>query len=246
MKISFNQPYYAPQFKSSSSFYKMQDGKEMGTWTWFFRKDLRWEEFIRYQEELFKDKDKVNIVQFGASDGTEAFTYIMSLFEYADEKYLEKCNPITAYDIKDSMVKMASSGYVHISPQDESCINSKGIGIKRYFRTPDTEPSYSGFSTLYSVRSKLKNRVNFNQGDMFEILPTLKDDSNTILLCRNCLGYFADYPSKVQRFIETASNILKENSLFVIGLLEEEEPSIQALLRKHNFGRVMHNVYQKL
>lgn len=246
MKISLNKPYYTPQFKSSSSFYRMQNGKEIGTWTWFFRKDLQWQTFIQYQTELFRDKDKVNIIQFGASDGTEAFTYIISLFEYADENDLKKFCPIEAYDIEESMVKKASSGYIHISPDDEKRINDKRIGLKKYFTLPETEPTYRGLSTLYAVRSKLKNRVNFNYGDMFEILPTLKDNSNTIMLCRNCLAYFVDSPSKVQKFIETASNILRKNSLFVIGLLEEEEPFIHSLLQENNFEKVMKNVYKRL
>lgn len=248
MKISFNPvvPRINPQFKSSSSCYKTKEGKEIGTFTWFFRSDLDWENFIRYQTELFKDKDRINIVQYGASDGTEAYTYLMSIFEYADEKDLQKFSQIKAYDIKDSMVGLASGGYINILPRDEERMNILGIGFSKYFRAVETEPPSYGSQTLYSVKPNLRHRVDFRQGDMFELIPKVQDDSNTVLLCRNCLGYFHDQPQKVYSFIQTAAKVLKENSLLVIGLLEEEEPYIQSLLRQNNFGRVMRNVYQKL
>ncbi len=244
MKISFN-PIYSPQFKSSSSFYKTQEGKEIGTFTWFFRQDLDWKRFIEYQTELFKNKDNVNIVQFGASDGTEAYTYLMSFFEYADEKDIAKFCPIEAYDIKESMVKMASDGYINISSTDKENMDKLGINWEKSFRLAKTEPYYNN-TTLYLTKSRLKQRVNFNHGDMFQILPTLKDESNTILLCRNCLGYFDDTPQKIYQFIKTVSEVLKKDSLFVTGNLEAEIPYIESFLRQSNFEPVMRNVFKKL
>lgn len=248
MKISFNpiSQRINPQFKSSYSSYRIEDGRKMGTFTWFFRQDLDWEKFIRYQTECFKGKDKVNIVQFAASDGTEAYTYIMSLFEYGSEKDVEKFCPIKAYDINNGMVRLASGDYINIYPNDEAYMDNKRINWTEYFSLVKTEPSTYDKASLYTVKPKLKQRVNFAQGDMFELVNRLKDNSNTILLCRNCLGYFHNQPERVEQFIQTASDRLKENSLFVIGRLEEEEASIQALLRKHNFGQVMRNVFQKL
>lgn len=246
MKISFNpvSQRINPQFKSSSSSYKMAGGKEMGTFTWFFRKDIDWQRFIQYQTELFKDKDKVNIVQFGASDGTEAYTYLMSLFEYGNN--VDKFSPIKAFDIKDSMVRLASGGYINILARDKERMNGLGIGVQKYFNHAKLEPPYYASTSLYSVKPKLKQRVNFAQGDMFELIGKVKDNSNTVLLCRNCLGYFYDQPQKIKQFIQTAAKVLKENSLLVIGLLEEEESYIQALLCKYNFSQVMHNVFRKL
>lgn len=241
MKVSLNP--YQPQFKSSSFFYKTENNKEIGTFTWFFRKDLDWENFIKYQIELFKDKKNVNIVQFGASDGTEAYTYIMSLFEYAPEEEAEKFFPIASYDIKDTMVKIAKNGYIHIYPDDETRMNNIGIGWKKYFKRPEVEPHDYIQTTLYSVKNNLKNRVNFQQGDMFKLLPQIEDESNTVVLCRNCLGYF---PEKIVQFIQTASQVLKKDSLFIIGLLEQDEPYIEDILRINNFQKVMQNVYKKL
>ncbi len=240
MKISFNP--YQPQFKSSSSFYTTETGKEIGTFTWFFRNDLPWESFTKYQLEHFKNKENVNIIQFGASDGTEAYTYIISLIEHSPEE-AEKFFPIKSYDIKDTMVKIAKNGYIHIYPGDEIQMDSKGIGWKKYFKRPEIEPRQYYTTALYSAKPKLKNRVDFMQGDMFELLPKIQDNSNTIIMCRNCLGYF---PEKIEQFIQTAAQVLKKDSLFVIGLLEQDEAFLEDVFRKNNFQKVMQNVFKKL
>lgn len=241
MKIFLNS--YQPQFKSSSSFYKTEKGKEIGTFTWFFRKDLDWQAFIKYQIEHFKDKENVNIIQFGASDGSEAYTYIMSLLESTSPEETEKFFPIKAYDIKDTMVKIANNGYINIFADDETRMNNNNIRWRKYFDRSEVEPYQYINTTLYKVRNKLKNRVNFNQGNMFELLPRINDNSNTIVMCRNCLGYF---PEKIEQFIQTASQVLKKDSLFVVGLLELDEPYLEDILRKNNFQKVMLNVFKKL
>lgn len=241
MKIFLNS--YQPQFKSSSSFYKTEKGKEIGTFTWFFRKDLDWQAFIKYQIEHFKDKENVNIIQFGASDGSEAYTYIMSLLESTSPEETEKFFPIKAYDIKDTMVKIANNGYINIFADDETRMNNNNIRWRKYFDRPEVEPYQYINTTLYKVRNKLINRVNFNQGNMFELLPRINDNSNTIVMCRNCLGYF---PEKIEQFIQTASQVLKKDSLFVVGLLELDEPYLEDILRKNNFQKVMLNVFKKL
>lgn len=240
MKISFNT--YQPQFKSSSSFYKTETGKEIGTFTWFFRNDLLWDDFTKFQLEHFKDKKNVNVIQFGASDGTEAYTYIISMLE-TDNEAAEKFFPLKAYDINDSMVRVTKSGYIHIYPDDETKMAAKGIGWRKYFRRPETEPYQYVASTLYSPKSRLNERVDFMQGDMFKLLPNIKDESNTVLLCRNCLGYF---PESIEQFIKTAAQVLKKDSLFVIGLLEKDEPYFEEVMHMNNFQKVMQNVFKKL
>lgn len=246
MKISFNN-IYNPQFKSYSAVYKTSSGKEIGTFTRFFREDLSWEKFVRYQLEHFKDKERVNIVQFGASDGSEAFTHIMSLLEFSRGENVEKFFPISAYDLNSGMVKLASGGYINIynndDNNDEDRMNDAGISIKKYFTKPQTEPPHFVPSSLFSVKNSLRKRVNFIQGDMFELLPKLQDNSDTILMCRNCLGYF---PEKMEWFVQTASKVLKAGSLFAVGHLEQDEPYFDELLKRNNFQKIMNNVYQKL
>lgn len=241
--ISQLQPTNTTQFKSSSTCYKLPGNKEMGTFTWFFRKDINWKDFIKYQIEHFKDKKKVNIIQFGASDGSEAYTYIMSLLEYPNYKNTEKFYPIKSYDISEKMVNNATQGFINITPEDEEAMNKMNIRPKKYFERPETHPYSYAPNQLFVAKPVLQKKVNFNQGDMFKLLPQIKDESNTILLCRNCLGYF---PEKFDNFIEQASKILKKGSLFVIGNLERGEQAFENSLKKYSFQEIMTNVFVKL
>ncbi len=138
---------------------------------------MDWQAFIKYQIEHFKDKENVNIIQFGASDGSEAYTYIMSLLESTSPEETEKFFPIKAYDIKDTMVKIANNGYINIFADDETRMNNNNIRWRKYFDRPEVEPYQYINTTLYKVRNKLINRVNFNQGNMFELLPRINDNS---------------------------------------------------------------------
>ncbi len=51
----------------------------MANITCTFRIDLDWADFAKLEIENFKHKDKVNIIQFASSDGSEAYTQIIVL-----------------------------------------------------------------------------------------------------------------------------------------------------------------------
>ena len=46
---------------------------------------------------------------------------------------------------------------------------------------------------------------------MFELLPKIKDEGNTILMCRNILGYFKN--PEIESFVQEAGKVLKPGSL---------------------------------
>ena len=78
-------------FKSTERCYRLCADcfdMNMGNLTYLFRQDIDWLKLAKYQHDLFKDKDKVNIVQFAASSGAEAYTQIISLLEKSLVKWL--------------------------------------------------------------------------------------------------------------------------------------------------------------
>lgn len=79
---------------------------------------------------------------------------------------------------------------------------------------------------------------------MYNILAELNDNSDTILLCRNILGYFED--NKVEKFIKIVANKLKQGSLFIIGEYDTSNTFIDRLLLENKFMKVFEHVYQKL
>ena len=97
---------------------------------------------------------------------------------------------------------------------------------------------------VYSVSEDLTKRVKFHQNDMFKILKNLKDNSNTILMCRNILGYFSN--NEIYKFITLLSQKLKSNSLFVIGSFDSNNSNIEKYLKQNGFQSVFKNVYKKI
>ena len=79
---------------------------------------------------------------------------------------------------------------------------------------------------------------------MFKEIRKIKDNSNTILMCRNILGYFLN--DKIEEFIKLASEFLKRGSLFVIGDYDHSYIDIGKIIENNNFKKVLKNVYEKI
>ncbi|MFQ8627043.1 MAG: CheR family methyltransferase, partial [Candidatus Gastranaerophilaceae bacterium] len=85
--------------------------------------------------------------------------------------------------------------------------------------------------------SLLKNNVRFNRADMYDVLHNLDDNSNTVLMCRNVLGYFEN--DKIEKFVKIVSNKLKPESLFVVGDHDTKNSFIDRFLKENGFEKVM-------
>ncbi len=253
MQINSIHNNFTPNFQSTCRRYKTKDGEEFGCYTTFFRDDLDWEKFAKYETEHFKDKDKVNVMMFASSDGSEAYSNIISLFEgpaaKRNENDVKKFFPIQAYDIDEEIVKAAQSGYIVGSYSDIVETACRSDDYREYFNITDKvlnikdDMSFMGAKALQASK-KLTDNVKFNLGDMFEKVKTIKDDSNTVVMCRNILGYFLD--DKIEEFVQLTSKFLNKDSLFVIGDYDREFMDIDAVLQKFNFKKVLKNVYKKV
>ena len=235
-------------FQSTGRRYKNSSGENFGCFTTLFRSDLDWEKLAKYEVEHFKNKDKVNIVMFAASDGSEAYSKIISLFESA-KNCVKKFFPIKAFDIDDEILNAAKSGYIKASENDVFEIMSRAEDIDDYFSKTDKDINIENdtvaksFKTI-KAKERLTKNVEFNKGDMFKEITKIKDNSNTILMCRNILGYFLN--DKMEEFVKLASDFLKKGSLFVIGDYDRQYMNIDELIKKYNFENVFKNVYKKL
>jgi chemotaxis methyl-accepting protein methylase len=90
----------------------------------FFRYDLNtahtnkhttdgtWKGFRRTIIDNFKNAPKVNVYDFASSDGSEAYSFILSLLDELGEEEAQKFFPIQAYDIDSKMVSIAQGGLI--------------------------------------------------------------------------------------------------------------------------------------
>lgn len=230
-------------FRSNAGFYRIPNGNNIGTYTKMFRADLDWDAFTRFFVKNFRNKDKVQFLQFASSDGSEAYTQIITLLENHDN--IEKFLPIKAYDIDKNICNAAKSGFINITKTDKKKFADQDINFNKYFKKSPgklyiTNDSLEGAET-YSVSEPLSNNVIFNHGDMKDVLLRHEDNSNSIILCRNMLYYLTD--REIDYLTTLAAYKLNKGSLFAIG--ETDEGKAEYYLKRKGFEKVLHNVYRQ-
>ncbi len=259
MKISLVQPYNY-SFGTNAHTYTNEENKYRCSLTYLFRSDLEWKNFTDYMVNHFRNKDKINFIQFAASDGSEAYSQIITLLE--NHKNNEKFFPIQAYDIDKQVINAANSGILNINIEDKGRILRNGYDFIKYFKATDNEvfmddDAFSKYydisddfkhlaTSSYEVSKELTSRVNFHNADMYDVLKELDDNSNTVLMCRNIIGYFTEY--ETESFIELVSKKLKRDSLFIVGEYDTRPKRIfdlDLILQHKGFVPVMENVYRK-
>ncbi len=239
----------APAFGTTHRYYETTDGKKIGTNTWLFRDDIDWTELSIYEKQHFKDKKKVNMVQFACSDGSEAYTQIISLIENNPSADDKKFFPIKAFDIDPEVIKAAKSKLLKTITFDTASLYMNTDNYDKYFKESDkkldikNDINFESSKTL-KVADILTDKVVFENADMYKVLAKMEDDSNTILLCRNILGYFDE--NKIKNFIKLVSEKLKQGSLFLIGELDSAQTSTEKYLKENGFVSVMKHVFKKL
>lgn len=245
MKISFC-PYAQPHFSSNTRFYKAEDGNPVGTYTRLFRADLDWERLTDFMVKHFKDKENVQFIQFASSDGSEAYTQIISLLENHNNS--DKFFPIQAFDIDEEICNASKSGLLNIDFTDKSKFRDNGIDFEKYF-VPTNKKLHIKTDTLengerpsktYKVSKTLTDQVNFHNDDMFKILSDHEDNSNSVIMCRNVLTFLSD--REIDNFTTLAACKLKKGSLFITG---EFDNKANKLLERKGFIKVLPNVYMQ-
>lgn len=248
MKISLY-PHIQPRFCSNTRVYKSDDGNPIGTYTRLFRSDLDWERFTDFMVKHFKDNDEVQFIQFASSDGSEAYTQIISLLE--NHNNIDKFFPIKAYDIDEEIYNASKSGLLNINMVDKSKFERFGINFEKYFKQSDKKLNINGDtlkdpklqrkpSQTFKVSKTLTDRANFNNANMFDILREHDDNSNTVIMCRNVLFFLSD--REIDHFTNLLAYKLKKGSLFITGEYDEK---INKIIETKGFIKIMPNVYMQ-
>jgi len=252
------QPKQSPNFKSNARFYRLPNGAGMETFTYFFREDLQWKNFIPFIKDHFQNLPKVRIINAACSDGTEAFSLIIALRELLKGENYDKFLPIKAYDIDDEVLRAANSGYILVNPDDVYEIKRYTKKMDKYLEKDNEDIlkiSQNGMCELidgnvflaqstYKVNKRLRKQVDFDYGDIFNVLENYVDNGDTILFFRNTLGHFDE--NKINDFIKLAANKLKAGSLLIIGDFDTNSVFLlENKITTAGFTQVMKNVYEK-
>lgn len=201
--------------------FKSFGNKYVHTTTNLFREDFDWTNLARYISYHFADKSKVNAYSLACSDGSEAYTYAISLIEEVGQNF-SKYFPIKAFDIDYETIDYAKSGRINVYGGEFNVVKKLGIDLKKYFINPFLPKQYSNDemylyinSASYEPTKELRSCVEFNQSDILTELKKIKDDGNSVVMCRNVMPYLS--PEYVDEIVQTAKENLKEGSLFITG-----------------------------
>lgn len=220
------------------------------TITSMFRDDLCWAETIQFMNENFKNKDKVNTYCLASSDGAEPYTFAITVKDRLPQKDYSKYLPVFASDSDEEVINAAKSGKINLSDLDLTRISKNTLTDKNYFEysgnmihiKDDICYGSPGFNA-YKPIPELAESVKFEQSDALEKLKGIKDDGNSVILCRNVFKYMTT--NYVDDVVKTASDNLKSGSLFIVGD-EDEGSGVKYKLEKAGFEEKLPNVFRKV
>ena len=193
------------------------------TSTNLFREDLDWFGLVKFMDNHFKDKDKVNIFSLACSDGSESYTMAISILENLPENIKSKFLPIFASDIDKEVIKAAKTGRINIlSIEFLLPERTYKCNVEKYFDNRSVSMMIDGddiseTDTIFSYQpiKELKDSAIFKHSDILTELNSLKDSGNSVILCRNVFPYIEE--SHKNEIVNSAKQNLKQGSLFVIG-----------------------------
>ena len=224
----------------------------METTTCMFRNDISWKALAKFLNNHFKKTEKVQILNPACSDGSEAYSLIMSLKELNVES-AQKFLPIKACDIDEVILQAANSGLVKTTPNDRFSIKENTKDFRKYLTNTNEKLNIINDNLLednqnldlktFKVTDELKNAVEFKRNDLFNLLKNHKDNANTFLMCRNVLGHLEEY--QVKKFADLVHKKLDTRSVIAIGDFDVNHSKIDEYLNELNFKKVLRNIYVK-
>lgn len=214
MQNSYTGINKAPSFQSTYRYTKDENGniKNCNT-TWFFRDDLDWDSFASYLGRKYENEDKVNIVCYGCSDGSEPMSTAVLLgerFGYDSRKFF----PIIAKDKDEYILNKVKTNNVRMYFSDiDRVVDFSHNNLGKYFivnpQTPEND------SMIVQPTYELKSKIKYAKADITEDIHNLPS-KNTVLMCRNLFPYIKDEKVRYD-MVETLASRLRENCVVVIG-----------------------------
>lgn len=218
--------------------------------TYVCRNDLAWGDFVFYLSKHFKDKPQVNVYSAACSDGTEPYSFVMMVKECLPEQYHQKFFPVNASDVDNYIIEsVAKTGMLNLMYQDKLSMQSNLINMKKYFTRAEQNMRidndyFVGVSKTFNVAGSLKDNVEFKCDDIMSVLSNIKDEGNTVFMCRNVLMYLEE--NEIEQIIKTASEKLKKGSIFVTGRHDDMYSNTSSYLYEYGFKEIMNNVHVKM
>lgn len=239
---------------SSRDYYDPHLLKQSRTWgriattTWMFRQDLDWEKFINFTHKNFINHKHVNTYSLACSDGSEAYSFLISTIETLPKDVYKKFIPIFAVDRDTEIIKSARTGKINLSPSDICRINIFSKFHNKYFINKNSalnipNDNFPESCKSYDVIEELRNKVIFNKGDLLTHFSKIHDSGNSIVFCRNVTPYMPY--NDIFKLANIAGSVLKKGSLIVFGEFDRHSGILDFIDIK-GFEECMEYVFRKI
>lgn len=181
--------------------------------TAFFRSDLPWDSLTMFLSSQMP-YGKVNVYNFACSDGSEAYSLVLSLIEKLGEDEAQKFFPIIASDVDEEIVKEANKGELKATIQEVKRISemiSHPRKITDYFDVMKLDDD-KDFDFVLHPKEKLSQHVFFVHQDIEDGLDFVSK-SNSLILARNFWRYLpadklASTSLKLRKNLDSSSRIM--------------------------------------
>ena len=194
--------------------------------TCFFRENDLFSRLTKLLSESFENVPKVNVYCFGCSDGSEAFTFIMSMLSLKEEATPQKFFPIIARDIDPVAIEKVKNNDYKIYYWEKWAINKYTDGMfDKFINEPYEIPENDNVLTKVFVKKELYDYVDFAVGDIFEDYKTIKPQ-NSVVLARNFWPYI-EGSTKRNQLLKALYDHLDYGSYFVIGDFDQKGVAYQ-------------------
>ena len=164
--------------------------KSTSCFTTMFRDDIPWKDFAHYLQAHFKNSKNVDVINQACSDGSEPYSFVITLKEELTSPVSRKFLPVYAYDYDGEVLKNAAEGKICFSSVDYPRIGSQGVDEGKYFRYKSYDRNLALHS--YEVARSLGDDVIFRQENVLDTLKKLPDyKTDCVFMCRNMYPYLS-------------------------------------------------------
>ena len=208
--------------------------------TSFFRDNRLWTNLTGLLENKFKNAQKVNVYSYGCSEGSEAYTFVMSILAKLEDKK-EKYLPVIAKDFDPHVIDLAKKrGQYFLTNTEIATINENARSFyNRFFQEICPNFAY--------VSDELYDNVRFSVADINKDYKNIEPE-NSVVFVRNFWPYLKDDNARIG-LLNKLYNQLAPGSLMIIGLFDRvgTDYAINEMIEKVGFRPTsVEYVYEKI
>jgi chemotaxis methyl-accepting protein methylase len=151
--------------------------------TFLFREEELWEFLRNYIVAKYNSVKKVNVYNYGCSNGSEACTFLMTMFGNHDAEVAKKFTPIIAKDYDPYAIEKAKTHLLPVVPFERYLINAYTDDKFDKFLEKANKQDESG-KELYKIKPQYSSKIKYSVADIRQDYKMIRPD-NSIIFARN-------------------------------------------------------------